>query len=284
LAQLLEHPDVSVRLHIVRLLSRYRHYSALGLSRAAEDRDESVRKAAQAAIAGLDVEIRDGAIVRGPKDRKRIALIFTGHEYPEAGETILDGLARHKARASFFLTGAFLANRTFQPLVQRIYQAGHYVGPHSDNLLAYCASERPHQTLVTRPQFNLDLERNVRKLQPNTVLPRYFLPPYERCNLEIVGWANDSFFVIINPTPGTLSSADCTGEADTNFVSSQAIFESIVDREQQDPHGLSGFLLLFHLGSGPARAGKFHTRFGELLDFLAAKGYEFATVDELLPP
>jgi hypothetical protein len=49
---------------------------------------------------------------------------------------------------------------------------------------------------------------------------------------------------LINFTPGTRSNADYTGEADTNFVSSQAIFDSIVNKEREDPHGLNGFILL----------------------------------------
>ncbi len=48
------------------------------------------------------------------------------------------------------------------------------------------------------------------------------------------------------------------------------------------PHGLNGFLLLLHIGAGPKRTDKFHTRFGELLDDLAGKGYQFVRVDELL--
>lgn len=73
-------------------------------------------------------------------------------------------------------------------------------------------------------------------------------------------------------------------EGQTNFVSSQAIFDSILQREREDPDGLDGFILMFHLGSGPGRADKFHPRFGELLDALAARGYTFVRVDELFEP
>ena len=89
---------------------------------------------------------------------------------------------------------------------------------------------------------------------------------------------------LINFTPGTRSNADDTGEADPNFVSSQAIFDSILKQEREDPQGLNGYILLFHLGSGPGRADKFHLRFGELLDTLGSKGYQFVRVDELLGP
>ena len=57
-----------------------------------------------------------------------------------------------------------------------------------------------------------------------------------------------------------------------------------VAREQQDPNGLNGFILMFHLGSGPGRTDKFHPRLGELLGHLTAKGYRFVTVDEMFDP
>ena len=110
------------------------------------------------------------------------------------------------------------------------------------------------------------------------------MPPFEHYNEEIASWSAKSRMTLINYTPGTRSNADYTGEADTNYVSSQTIFDSIVQKEREDPHGLNGLILLLHLGSGPGRKDKFHTRFGELLDYLAGKGYEFVRVDELLEP
>jgi len=272
---------------IVTLLKQYGRYGALGLSRAAEDPDEMVRKEAREALAGLNVDVREGAIIRGPMDRKRIALVFTGHEYAEGGETILNELARHKAKASFFLTGDFLANPGFRPLIERMIKEEHYIGPHSDKHLLYCSWDEPNKSLVTREEFDIDLMRNVSKIaafDSAAPLPAYFLPAYEHYNREIVEWAADRFYLTINYTPGTRSNADYTGEADRNFVSSQAIFDSIMARERQDPHGLNGFILLLHLGAGPGRTDKFYTRFGELLDRLAEEGYSFVSLDELFDP
>ena len=234
-----------------------------------------------------------GAIVRGPIVDRRIALIFTGHEFAESGETILNELAMRHFKASFFLTGKFLENQEFTNLVARIGAEGHSLGPHSDQHLLYCSWDSTRKTLVDRHTFRRDLKENMRKINPDslhqlspyrqTLLP-YFLPPYEHYNREIADWTRELGPTLINFTPGTRSNADYTGEADTNFVSSQAIFDSIVKKEREDPHGLNGFILLLHFGSGPGRKDKFHTRFGELLDYLAGKGYEFVRVDELLEP
>lgn len=284
---LLDHPDAAVRRQIVQLLIGYGRNSVIGLSRATADTDEGVRGEAEAALAEVGIAVCEGGIVRGPTDQRRIALIFAGHEHAEGGETILNELAQHKAQGSFFLTGDYMRNREFIPLVRRLYRDGHYLGPHSNKHLLYCSSERPKQTLVTREQFDEDFRDNLNRMHEMGdwwPLPGYFLPPGQHYNLEIAEWAIEYFFATIGYTPGTRSTADCTGEADPDFVSFKAIFDSIVAKEQQDPHGLNGCLLLFHLGSGPNRTDKFHARFGELLDYLTGRGYQFVAVDELFDP
>jgi peptidoglycan/xylan/chitin deacetylase (PgdA/CDA1 family) len=233
-------------------------------------------------------EVRDGSIIRGPKDRKRIAIVFTGHEYAEGAETILRELARHDGHGSFFLTGTFLSAPESARLLPRLWAAGHYVGPHSDEHLLYCTWDSTRKTLVSREQFRSDLARNLEKLSAASNKShsnaRFFLPPFEHYNSEIASWTVEMGLTLINFTPGTRSNADYTGEGDANFVSSQSIFDSIVKREREDPHGLNGFILLFHIGSGPGRRDKFHDRMGELLDYLQHKGYRFVRIDELLPP
>ncbi len=77
--------------------------------------------------------------------------------------------------------------------------------------------------------------------------------------------------------------ADYTTDTDPKFVSSQAIFDSVLRREQEDPNGLNGHLLLFHLGAGPRRADKLHLRLGELMDELSRPGYALVRLDHLLP-
>lgn len=246
------------------------------------------RRTIPRAIVRVQCEMFEGGIIRGPTAEKRIALVFTGHEFGEGGETILDELDKHKGYGSFFLTGTFLKKPEFGALLDRIVAGHNYVGPHSDKHLLYCSWDKSRQTLVTEEEFLGDLSANVQKISERGFEPmrfrRYFLPAFEHYNREIVDWTRGQRWNLINYTPGTRSNADYTGEADTNFVSSQAIFDSILKREADDAHGLNGYILLLHIGSGPGRVDKFHVRFGELLDVLAAKGYEFVRVDELLEP
>jgi peptidoglycan/xylan/chitin deacetylase (PgdA/CDA1 family) len=229
-------------------------------------------------------ERENGGIVRGPKTAKSIAFVFTGHEFAEGGETILNELARHGAKASFFLTGDFLANTNHRSLVQRIVSEGHYLGPHSDKHLLYCPWEGPRKTLITHDEFRRDLENNVNKIEAYGVKRkdiRFFLPPYEHYNEEIVRWSQEMGLTLVNYSRGTRSNADYTGENDKNFVSSEAILQSIIRQEQRGSSNLNGFILLLHVGSGPGRKDKFHFVLGEMMNCLAAE-YRFVRVDELL--
>jgi peptidoglycan/xylan/chitin deacetylase (PgdA/CDA1 family) len=225
------------------------------------------------------------AIVRGPCESRRLALVFTGHEFAEAGETILQELKKHSAKASFFLTGDFLANPRFEALIRHIVEEGHYLGPHSDKHLLYCDWSAGKKTLVSKELFTEDLQANLENIVRWRVeRPRYFLPPYEHYNSDIAKWTTELGLKLVNFTQGTRSNADYTEDGAANFVSSRTIFESIIAREHQDPNELNGFLLLLHLGAGPKRTDKFHARFGALLDDLAGKGYQFVRVDTLLEP
>lgn len=257
----------------------------LALALAANARPEEVQSgsAGKGRVSGL--ELRDGGIVRGPRTEKRIALQLTGHEFAEGADTVLDALGRRGAKASFFLTGDFLRRPEFAGVVARIRDDGHYLGPHSDKHLLYCAWSPDKPTLVDRPAFVRDLEDNLRALEAHGVARggvRYWVPAYEHYNSEIARWSEELGVRLVNFTPGTRSNADYTGEADANFVPSERIAASILEREKSEPDGLNGFLLLMHIGAGPGRRDKLHARLGELLDRLAERGYSFVRVDALL--
>jgi endoglucanase len=228
-------------------------------------------------------EFREGGIIRGPQTSKRIAIEFSADQFVEGGPTILDALASHHAKASFFLTGRCLRRQENKVLVRRIIDDGHYLGPHSNShplLVPWTGRKR---AIVTREFFLDDLDQNLEAIERAGVKReqvKYFLPPYEWYNHEIVEWTRHAGLRLINHTSATRSAADYTEEQSGNFVSSQAIFDSIVREEKRN--GLNGHLLLFHLGAGPQRKDKMHRRIGELLDYLQQRGYELVRVDELL--
>ena len=110
----------------------------------------------------------------------------------------------------------------------------------------------------------------------------FFLPPFEWYNQIISGWTAELSLQLINFTPGTRSHADYTTPAMQNYVSSEAIIQSIKQYETQDPAGLNGFILLLHVGVSPERTDKLYNRLAELLNWLKARGYEPVRIDQLL--
>ncbi len=228
-------------------------------------------------------EMREGGILRGPKDKKQIALEFTSGGFSEGGKLILDQLAKHHAKASFFFTGEYFTHAENIVLAKRLLKEGHYLGPHSDTHPLYCPWSGPKTTLVTKEFFIKDLEDNLKKIEKvglKRKQMKFWIPPFEHYNEEIVSWSRELGLTLINFSPGTRSNADYTEDDAKNFVPSQIIYDSIIKKEQTD--GLNGFLLLLHFGVGPKRTDKMHDRLGELLDYLDKCGYEFVRVDELL--
>lgn len=81
------------------------------------------------------------------------------------------------------------------------------------------------------------------------------MPPYENYTQEIADWTTARGMVLINLTK----------------------------KEETDPDGLSGFLLLMHLGATPERTiDRLHDYLGPLMDEIGRRGYRFVRVDELL--
>lgn len=227
-----------------------------------------------------------GAIIRGPRHRKWIALEFTGGYYADGGTTILNELKARNIKASFFFMGDFYRNPEFRSLIERIRDEGHYLGPHSDKHPLYASWEKPPKLLISREEFDRDLTNNMREIERFGIpkeKARFFIPPYEHYTEEIAAWTRERGMLLINYTPGTRSNADYMEDDDKNFVSAPDMVQSILKKEETDPDGLNGFLLLMHVGAGPRRTkDHLYDYLGALLDELRRRGYEFVRVDEML--
>jgi peptidoglycan/xylan/chitin deacetylase (PgdA/CDA1 family)/outer membrane protein assembly factor BamB len=229
--------------------------------------------------------LEQGGIVRGPKDKRQIALVFTADTYSDGVGYVLSALEERKVRGSFFLTGNFLRTRAFSALVERILDSGHYLGPHSDRYLLYCDWQDRKKTLVSREEFLSDLEKNYEELGKfgvNKESSRYFIPPYEWYNQEITDWALADGITIVNITPGLNSALDYTTPDLPNYCSSEEILRQIIEYEAAAPEGLNGFIILIHPGVAPERTDLLYFRLGELLDELLARGYSLVRIDEML--
>lgn len=227
-----------------------------------------------------------GAIIRGDVSEKKIALVFTGDEFADGGQSIRQSLQKHQAKASFFFTGNFYGNPSFSKLIKDLKKDGHYLGAHSDKHLLYCDWTKRDSLLVTQKQFREDLKANYQKMAKYGIRKQdapYFLPPYEWYNRSITNWTSQEGLQLVNFTPGTRSAADYTWpEMGNRYVSTETILQSILAHEAKDPNGLNGFMLLLHIGTDPRRTDKFYHQLDELLTQLQQKGYQFVRLDEVL--
>ncbi len=226
-----------------------------------------------------------GAINRGDSTQKKLALVFTGHEFGEGAKFITTELKKANAKASFFFTGKFYNNPSFAKNIQRLKNGGHYLGAHSHDHLLYADWKNRDSLLVSADSFSTDLQMNFKAMKQFGITKKqaaWFLPPYEWYNDSIAAWTKNMGLQLINYTPGTLSHADYTTPSQKNYRSSNTIYQSITDFEKQNATGLNGFILLMHIGAGAERKDKFYYRLPELIAFLKMKNYRLVRVDELL--
>jgi len=226
-----------------------------------------------------------GAIRRADSTEKKIAIVFTGDEFGEGGEYILNTFKKGNIKASFFLTGNFYSNPAFHKLIAQLKSAGHYLGPHSNRHLLYCDWTKRDSLLVTKDSFFRDLKENYRQLKKFGIDANsagYFLPPYEWYNDSIAVWTKSLGLQLVNYTPGTISHADYTTPDLTNYRTSDEIIQSIFNYEKSHPNGLNGFILLMHIGAGDKRTDKFYLRLPELLKWLKENKYTLVRIDDLL--
>jgi peptidoglycan/xylan/chitin deacetylase (PgdA/CDA1 family) len=238
-----------------------------------------------AAVSSSKYTYHAGAITRGDMSKKKLALVFTGDEYGEGAAYIAQFLQQQKIKASFFFTGRFYRNATYKPVIQQLKKQGHYLGPHSDQHLLYCDWNRRDSLLVTQEQFSHDLANNYAAMQVYGITKnaaRYFLPPFEWYNDSIAAWTKQQGLQLVNFTPGTFSNADYTTPGMKNYRSSTAILDSIIIYEQQQPAGLSGFILLLHIGTQAARTDKFYYQLPKLISYLRKRQYFLTTINDLL--
>lgn len=222
------------------------------------------------------IQDTQGAIIRMNPDEKKVYLIFSAHEYAEGGKTIAQTLKKHKATASFFLTGAFYSKPENKSLINKLIADGHYLGGHSDGHLLYADWTKRDSSLVTQQQLTDDLKANYEKMAAFGLNPekqQVYLPPYEWYNSESVDWCRQLGLKVVNFTPGIRSNADYTTPDMPSYRSSETIMNDIKAFEKSNENGLNGCIMLIHLGTAPERTDKFYNRLGELLVWLKKKGY-----------
>lgn len=217
-----------------------------------------------------------GVKIRSDTSAPLIYLCFTGHDYTDGFDHVLEVLEEHNIVASFFLTGDFIRNHT--DIVKKIINYDHLIGPHSDRHLLYCAWTNRDSLLHSISTIEQDILKNINELNNVGINSQYFMPPYEWYNQEVVDIASALHLTTVNFTPGTRSNADYTSHDMANYISSQEIMNSIYQYENDN--GMNGFQLLIHPGTTSLRKDKFYLRLNELIAFFTENGYRFAKFDK----
>jgi endoglucanase len=227
------------------------------------------------------------AIIRGDSTKKQIALVFTGDEFGDGLSSIAKTLNEEKVKGSFFLTGRFYRNPSFQKDVKKLYAQQNLLGSHSDLHLLYNDWKKRDSTLVTKDSLLTDLENSRKSMLGLGVKQKdmtdFFIPPYEWWNKETAGWLSGAHMRVFSFTPGTTSNADYTyPEMGKSYRTSEEIIANIEKFNETRPGGLNGVILLIHAGTDPRRKDKLYNRLGELISYLKKEGYTLKRIDEML--
>ncbi len=206
--------------------------------------------------------------------------MFSAHDRAEGAEYIRRVLKKNRIPGHFFLTGAFLRNPKFRKLIKDLKRDGHYIGSHSDQHLLYCDWTHRDSLLVSKEDFNTDLQASYQALAAFGIRKApWFLPPYEWYNQKIVAWGKEKGLQVINFTPGTGTNADYTWPGLPNYRSSDTLLVRLF--RYDDQHSLKGAFLLIHPGTDPRRTDKFyHLLDSTILPTLRKRGYRFGRLPD----
>ena len=180
-----------------------------------------------------------------------VALTFDDGPNPQFTPQILDILYEHQAPATFFLVGQQLEEQDW--IVRKIAASGHEIGNHTNS--------HPDLTTLEEAQILEEIQKNQEAL--GKILPDYtvnFLrPPYGRQN-EIVCQSS--------PLPLILWDMD---SGDWDNPQAEGIYAAVMGNIQD------GDIVVFH-DDNPQTVKALK----QMLPALKARGYQFATVSNLL--
>jgi peptidoglycan/xylan/chitin deacetylase (PgdA/CDA1 family) len=200
---------------------------------------------------------KDGVIFSGTTAcGKKIALTFDDGPHPVKTPKILELLAKHGVRATFFIVGSLAE---YHPeIVKREAELGHELANHSYT--------HPRLSKLTEAEIKAEIERADDVIKKAAgVTPRLFRPPEGAYSKNIVSIA------------ASLGKQTVIWTVDTMDWAREPA-EKIVENVKANV--TSGSIILFH---DCTRDGTFPLEaLSVLLPYLKAQGYEFVTVSELI--
>ncbi|ABZ84747.1 polysaccharide deacetylase, putative [Heliomicrobium modesticaldum Ice1] len=200
-----------------------------------------------------------GAAYMGDNSRKAVAITFDmGYELEGATPRILDTLAAHNAKATFFLAGHWV--KTQPDLLRRMIAEGHTVANHTWNHLSL-----PDISTEKLTEEILSLHRDIQQASCTDYQAKYLRPPrgeYSRKSLEST--KNLGYRTIF----WSISSVDWLPSSRP-----QQVHEDV--SSQLHP----GAIVLLH-GNSKAVV----EAMDPILKTIRERGYTVETLDQILPP
>lgn len=199
------------------------------------------------------------SVRRGPRFGRKVALTFDDGPDPEHTPRVLDILAAHGARATFFLIGQRAARTG--ALVRRIAAAGHDLGNHTwSHRSLWLAGPRETARQVSQGHEAIS--------QAAGAPPRFFRPPWGMTNLAL--------FPVLRglETPCVFWTAQTEGRR-------PAAPALQVERARRRVR--AGTIVDLHDADGVAGAGsRLVEALPAMIGMLAAKGYSLVPLSDLL--
>lgn len=222
-----------------------------------------------------------GAVVKLNPREKVIYLVFTADSLFNGADYILKTLKKQGVKGSFFFTGNCLRMDEHKEMIERVINDGHYVAAHSDKHLLYSPWGNRDSLYFTLDEIKEDAKLNIAELEKFGIEPsgaRWFIPPYEYYNKEVVNALNSIGLTVINYTPGTATPADYTDPSMPNYRSSQTLLNTLYGFESIE--GLNGAVILIHPGVSEKRPDKLYMKLNDIIRDLKRKGYSFASLKD----
>lgn len=194
---------------------------------------------------------------RVPTRDKAVAFTFDDGPHPLYTRQLLDIFRKANGKATFFMIGQEID--AFEDIAAEVHQAGHEIANHTYS--------HPDLTRLTLEEARTEIQQadeRIRQITGKPVLS--FRPPYFGVNEDILSLAAEFGYTSIGTVNGEAKDWEQPG------------VEFILDHTR--PTIENGSIFMFHDGYGE-RAQTIEA-VQVLLEELAAEGYRFLTVSELL--
>ncbi len=202
---------------------------------------------------------------------KRIALTFDDGPSLTNTPQVLDILARHNARATFFVNGKNVGSQEKKNLLQTVQAAGHFVGNHTTN--------HPNMATVSATKATSEIEGTHSVLTGLSLGPKFFRFPFgsSTCataekvrsyGYHVVGWHIDSADWCYAAGGGYCSPA-------TFRYVDDSLRNNIVGYVVKQAKSVGGGVILFHDIHSYTVA-----HLDDILTALEEQGFTFTTLDD----